>query len=86
LDTEAWHSSAWRNGTVEVAFTRDADIEATQGVWDELEAVTGGVWRLSVRRDSPHLEAHFAPPMDRGSSESIFSAFKRLAETTTSRR
>jgi hypothetical protein len=71
---------------VEVAFTRDADVEALRSLWDELESISGGMWRLSVRRDAPHLEAHFAPPADQSSSKPIFSAFRRLAQVTTASR
>jgi hypothetical protein len=86
LDADAWQRSDWRNGTVDVAFTRDADVDALRALWDELESMSGGMWRLSVRRDAPHLEAHFAPPPDQSSSQPIFSAFRRLAEVSTASR
>jgi hypothetical protein len=86
LDAEAWQRSGWRGGAVEVAFTREADVDAMRGLWDELDSISGGMWRLSVRRDAPHLEAHFAPPIEQTSSVPIFSAFRRLAQATTARR
>jgi hypothetical protein len=79
LDEEAWHRAGWKNGAVHVAHTPDAAVDEMRTLWDELDSATGGMWRLSVRRDSPHLEAHFAPPADRKSSATAFAALKRLA-------
>ncbi|MGH2787028.1 MAG: hypothetical protein ACRDJV_03830 [Actinomycetota bacterium] len=86
LDADAWQRSAWRDGAVQIAHTPRAKVDDMRALWDELESLTGGVWRLSVRRDSPHLEAHFAPPADRASAADVFAALKRIANTAMAKR
>jgi hypothetical protein len=86
LDSGAWQRDDWRDGQIEIAFTREADVEGVRAAWDELDSVSGGMWRLSVRRDAPHLEVHLAPPAERDTSSSIFLAYRRLAQKSTARR
>jgi hypothetical protein len=62
LDLEAWREGDWGDPNVKVAHSGDADPALARGAWDDLTAASGGVWRLSVRRDNPHLEVHVLPP------------------------
>lgn len=63
IDWTAWQRAEWSGG-VEVAHTAGAAPEAMEAVWRRLAAPSGGVWRLSVRRDEPHVEVHVRPPRD----------------------
>jgi hypothetical protein len=80
LDPDSWARDSW-NG-VEVAHTSTADTAAVRRIWSELAAVTGGIWRLSVRRDQPHIEVHVLPP-DTGttSARPLFETFRELARS-----
>jgi hypothetical protein len=78
LDPDAWSRASW--GGVDIAHTDDADTEVVRQIWSDLEDETGGVWRLSVRRDQPHVEIHVLPP-DTGttSARPLFETFRDLA-------
>jgi hypothetical protein len=82
LDPGAWSRSDWNEGSasVEVAHSTDADVAAVRQVWQDLVAVSGGVWRLSVRNLAPHLEVHLEPP-DLGtvSADAVIDPFRHLA-------
>jgi hypothetical protein len=84
LDPEAWSRDSW-NG-VQVAHTDDADTAAVRRIWSQLATVTGGVWRISVRRDQPHIEVHVLPP-DTGimSARPLFETFRELARSVMRR-
>jgi hypothetical protein len=80
LDPEAWHTQEW--GVAEVAHTHDADVEGMRKIWSALEGCTGGVWRMSIRRDNPHIELHVAPPdVASVGSRPIFEQFLSLANS-----
>lgn len=83
LDLDAWEQRSW--GPVEVAHTAGADVERVRRFWEDFSALSGGVWRLSVRRDSPHLELHVVPPDDRTSAQEFFLKFRELAAAVTKR-
>jgi hypothetical protein len=74
LDLEAWSRSEWDG--VRVAHSVGADPQAARRLWDGMAAVTGGLWRLSVRRDHPHLEVHLVPPGPEVSSVRLIEAFR----------
>jgi hypothetical protein len=82
MDEEAWERTEW-NDDIRVAHSTYADLAATRAVWQDLEAASGGVWRLSVRREPPNVEIHILPPVDPESTDAVavFEAFRRLAET-----
>lgn len=85
LDRSSWMQSAW--GDVDVALTRDAADNSVRGQWDTLEAAGGGVWRLSVRREHPHVEVHTLPPsaLDEPSARALIDGFcelGRVAQTS----
>jgi hypothetical protein len=77
LDPDAWEQHAW--GTVRVAHTPGADTEKIRRFWNDFDARSGGVWRLSIRRDNPHLELHVRLSGDRDSAEGLFVKFRELA-------
>jgi hypothetical protein len=82
LDPASWQSADWGHASVRVAHTSAADAEAVHRLWDAFEAASGGVWRLSVRRDAPHLEVHVLPPrISEGGSGPLFDIFEELART-----
>jgi hypothetical protein len=86
LDLETWLEEDWDDPNVKVVHSRDADPAVARQAWEELTAASQGVWRLSVRRDNPHLEVHVVPP-DTGSvpAERLVEAFRRLATSVTTK-
>lgn len=62
LDAESWRDASWGEEHVRMVTSGDAEPTAGRRAWEALAAVSGGVWRLSVRRDHPHLEVHVLPP------------------------
>ena len=79
LDLENWMETDWNDPDVKVVHSRDADPAVALRAWEELAAASQGVWRLSVRREDPHLEVHVVPP-DPGSvsAERLVEAFRSL--------
>jgi hypothetical protein len=78
LDLDAWHRAEW--GEVNVAHSPGADPEAVRALWDRLAEASGGVWRLSVRRDHPHLEVHVLPPDRPSSATPLIEAFRETGQ------
>jgi hypothetical protein len=74
LDSQGWEEADW--GEVRVAHSRDADAAAAKGIWDALAEASGGIWRLSVRREHPHLEVHVLPPDGSVPADRLFRAFR----------
>jgi hypothetical protein len=83
LDPEMWDRADWEG--VRVARSRDADPHVGRRLWEALAQASGGVWRLSVRREHPHLEAHVLPPDGSVSAERLVEAF-REAGTAVARK
>jgi hypothetical protein len=79
LDLESWLEDDWDDPNVKVVHSGDADPAVARRAWEELTAASQGVWRLSVRRDNPHLEVHLVPP-DTASvlAERLVEAFRNL--------
>jgi hypothetical protein len=77
LDTTAWETTTW--GEIEVAHSRGADADVVRKLWDAFGAGGAAPWRLSVRRDNPHLEVHIVPPdSEAARSRPLFEAFREL--------
>jgi hypothetical protein len=77
---DGWHTAEWGGSTVRVAHTKGADAEAVRRQWHSFERATGGVWRISVRRDTPHLEVHVRLPRPLPpAAERLFETFRDLA-------
>lgn len=62
IDWTAWERTEWGGGEVAVGHSPAAATAVMEAAWIELAAASGGVWRLSVRREEPHLEVHVLPP------------------------
>jgi hypothetical protein len=74
LDPETWDRADWEG--VRVARSRDADLDVGRRLWEGLAQASGGVWRLSVRREHPHLEAHVLPPEGAVPADRLVEAFR----------
>jgi hypothetical protein len=82
LDPVVWQRDAWVDRNVGLAHTPGYDMDRIRRTWEVLEATSGGVWRLSVRRERPHLEVHLRPPdTGRVRAETLLQAFRDLAAT-----
>jgi hypothetical protein len=82
LDQVTWEHDAWVERNVGVAHTPGFETAGVRKVWEDLEEASGGVWRLSVRRDQPHLEVHVRPPDTHAvPADGLFSTFRNLAST-----
>jgi hypothetical protein len=80
LDPHGWEAAEWGSQWVRVAHTKGSDPEAVRRLWRAFDAASGGVWRLSVRREPPHLEVHVRlPRTTEGSAEPLFEALRALA-------
>jgi hypothetical protein len=76
---QSWREEDW-DPAVHVARSPDVDIDRTRKHWAALEEASGGLWRLSIRRDPPHLQVHALPPDTAVvSSEMLVRAFRELA-------
>jgi hypothetical protein len=80
-DPETWTASDWEDPNVSVRHTPYAHPDLARSFWEECAEATGGVWRLSIRQEPPHLEVHALPP-DTGSmgAERLFTAFCALGQ------
>jgi hypothetical protein len=83
LDWEAWREADWGLEGVRVAHSEDADPVQARRWWEALAEASGGVWRLSVRRDHPHLEVHVLPPPPGPSAERLIEAFREVGRTAS---
>ncbi|MGH2820457.1 MAG: hypothetical protein ACRDJ5_07380, partial [Actinomycetota bacterium] len=78
LDPEAWSTGLWEHPSVEVAHTAEADVAAVRALWDAFGSSSGQAWRISVRRDAPHVEVHTRlPDIDSVDPRELLGAFQR---------
>ncbi|MGH2683090.1 MAG: hypothetical protein ACRDIX_07640 [Actinomycetota bacterium] len=81
LDMETWREGDWGDPNLRVAHSGDADPGLARGAWDDLTTASGGVWRLSIRRDNPHLEVHVLPPdLAMVPADRLVEAFRSLGK------
>jgi hypothetical protein len=74
-----WDRSDWGDEHVSVRHGPGARSELVRPFWDELGAASGGIWRLSIRRKPPHVEAHVLPPDTTVvQAERLFTVFRGL--------
>lgn len=83
MDLESWERADWGRDSLTVAHSRDADPAAARRLWEGLDAATGGVWRLSIRREHPHVEAHVVPPPTDVPAERLFQAFAEVGRAAS---
>jgi hypothetical protein len=81
LDHHAWLESGWGDEHVRVATSADAEPMAARQAWESLAEASGGVWRLSVRREHPHLEAHVLPPERSAPAERLIGTFREVGRS-----
>lgn len=62
LDRDAWVAANWEGSTLEVFHAPAAPPDAVRPIIGRLDESSGGVWRVSVRREPPHVEIHLLPP------------------------
>jgi hypothetical protein len=80
LDEAAWESADWDRPGLRVLHATGTDPSLVRPLFDRLADASAGVWRLSVRREPPHLEVHVVPPdPERAEAEPLFRAFADLA-------
>jgi hypothetical protein len=82
--TSDWSETVWGGPEVQVAYPSGTDLTTVRQHWERLEAASGGVWRVSVRRDRDHqIEVHVLPPdITAVDSEGLVRAFVDFAAAT----
>jgi hypothetical protein len=84
LDEDALVPADWDRSGLRVIHTPGSDPALLRPLFDRIAEASGGVWRLSVRREPPHLEVHVRPPetaADPPGAEELIRAFADLAQT-----
>jgi hypothetical protein len=84
LDEEAWVAADWGRPGLRVLHAAGADPEVVRPIFVRLAEASGGVWRLSVRREPPHVEIHVAAPdLERADAALLVRAFVDLARAAS---
>jgi hypothetical protein len=84
LDPETWDASDWGDEHVSVRHSPGAGSNDIRPFWEKLTQASGGVWRLSIRREPPHVEAHVLPPdTTTVAAERLLSVFRELGRALT---
>lgn len=84
VDEGTWMRTDWDRSGLTVFHVPGADPAPLLSHFDRLAEASGGVWRLSVRREPPHLEVHVRPPeaaTRTPDAEGLLGAFADLART-----
>jgi hypothetical protein len=84
LDEDSWERVAWDRSGLHVFHAPGSDPALLRTLFDRIAGASGGVWRLSVRREPPHLEVHVRPPETTAvppGAEDLVRAFADLART-----
>jgi hypothetical protein len=84
IDESTWVPADWDRSGLTVFHVPGSDPALVPSLFDRLAEASGGVWRLSVRREPPHLEVHVRPPeaaTKTPDAESLLGAFVDLART-----
>jgi hypothetical protein len=85
LDPEAWREAGWGHDDVRASVSPEADPVEARRAWEALDEVSGGVWRISVRREHPHLEVHVMPPDPTTPARRLVGAFGDLGRSVLGR-
>ena len=84
LDADAWVATDWGRPGLTVLHAPGTDPDLVRPAFVRLAEASGGVWRLSVRREPPHLEVHVAPPdLEKAGAASLVRAFVDLARVVS---
>ena len=84
LDEDAWARADWDRSGLRVFHAPGSDPALLRPPFDRIAEASAGVWRLSVRREPPHLEVHVRPPETPAvppGAEELLRAFEDLART-----
>jgi hypothetical protein len=81
LEEESWLDAGWGHDHVRASVSPEADPAEARRVWETLNEVSGGVWRVSVRREHPHLEAHVVPPDPGTPARRLIGAFRNVGRS-----
>jgi len=85
LDEDSWDRVDWARSGLHVFHSLGSDPDPVRSSFDRLVEASGAVWRLSVRREPPHLEVHVRPPEIAATgapgSAGLLRAFTDLART-----
>lgn len=81
LDPAEWEESDWGDEFLAVRHSGYAHPDMVRQFWDDFAAASGGVWRLSIRQQAPHLEAHMLPPDTTSvKADRLFALFRELGQ------
>jgi hypothetical protein len=78
-----WRDVDWGLPGVRVSHTAGAWPDQVRALWQDFERASGGVWRIAVRREAPHLEVHLRPPEPEAAADRVFRTFRELARSVT---
>jgi hypothetical protein len=85
LDAASWHEAGWGEEHVRALASADADPGTARRSWEALATASGGVWRLSIRREHPHVEAHVLPPDPSTPAERLIETFRDVGRSAAQR-
>jgi hypothetical protein len=77
-DVDAWPEADWGDAHISVRHSPGGRPDIVRHMWEALAAASGGVWRLSIRREPPHIEAHVLPPPVGARADRLIGAFREL--------
>ncbi len=84
LSLSDWQRADWEDSNVQVAYSGGRGSQVAHRLWQDFQATSPAIWRLSIRRTHPHLEVHLrSPSPERASAERLFQAFRELARAVT---
>jgi len=84
LTLSHWQHADWGDANLQVVYSGERAREA-RPFWMALQAASGGIWRLSIRRTTPHLEVHVIPPnITQSQAERLFQAILEFSRAAMS--
>ncbi len=80
LALSEWRQADWGDANLQVAYSGGRASEQAQRLWTAFQNTCGGIWRLSIRRSTPHIEVHLLPPdISSIRAERLFQTFLELS-------
>ncbi len=77
-----WRHGDWGDANLQIAYSGGRASDEAQRHWKAFQAASGGIWRLSIRRTTPHLEVHLMPPnTTQFHAEHLFQTFLELSRS-----